>query len=202
MKKIIYAAMAVVSMSYTAPAMAQSQDLQTKVNAYFTETLKAQQTVLEKADREAFSQNKPSDTKLQLAIKRKDVTDYQKMVWTAWCEANKSLEEQKLMEAEDLKLAKHSSWNIPACLEPDAVMPHIIMVRRAWLRTASIRSFCMSTVRDLRTTNGRTAYSSDCDSRIALPSISYLRFLTRANTIAGGICPSSMLSRSLSVRAW
>lgn len=124
MKKIIYAAMAVVSMSYSAPAMAQSQDLQTKVNAYFTETLKAQQTVLEKADREAFSQNKPSDTKLQLAIKRKDVTDYQKMVWAAWCEANKSLKEEKLMEAEDLKLAKHSLWNIPACLEPDAVMPY------------------------------------------------------------------------------
>lgn len=66
MKKMIYAAMAVVSMSYSAPAMAQSQDLQTKVNAYFTETLKAQQTVLEKADCEAFSQNKPSDTKLHL----------------------------------------------------------------------------------------------------------------------------------------
>lgn len=124
MKKIIYAAMAVVSMSYSAPAMAQSQDLQTKVNAYFTETLKAQQTILEKADREAFSQNKPSDTKLQLAIKGKDVTGYQKMVWTAWCEANKSLKEEKLMEAEDLKLAKYSSWNIPACLEPDAVMPY------------------------------------------------------------------------------
>ena len=88
---MIYAAMAVVSMSYSAPAMAQSQDLQIKVNAYFTETLKAQQTILEKADREAFSQNKPSDTKLQLAIKGKDVTGYQKMVWTAWCEANKSL---------------------------------------------------------------------------------------------------------------
>lgn len=124
MKKMIYVAMAVVSLSYSAPAMAQSQDLQTKVNAYFTETLKAQQTVLEKAEREAFSQNKPSDTKLQLAIKGKDVTDYQKMVWAAWCEANKSLKEEKLMEAEDLKLAKHSSWNIPACLEPDAVMPY------------------------------------------------------------------------------
>lgn len=124
MKKLIYAAMAVFSMSYSAPAMAQSQDLQTKVNAYFAETLKAQQTVLEKADREAFSQNKPSDTKLQLAIKGKDVTGYQKMVWAAWCEANKSLKEEKLMEAEDLKLAKHSSWNIPACLEPDAVMPY------------------------------------------------------------------------------
>ena len=35
MKKMIYAAMAVVSMSYSAPAMAQSQDLQTKVNAGF-----------------------------------------------------------------------------------------------------------------------------------------------------------------------
>ena len=29
------------------------------------------------------------------------------MVWAAWCEANKSLKEEKLMEAEDLKLAKH-----------------------------------------------------------------------------------------------
>ena len=124
MKKMIYMVMALASLSYSTQTMAQSQGLQKKVNAYFLQSLKAQQKALEKDGKAEFSKNTPLDTKLQAAIDGKDIANYQKMVWTAWCDANKNLQEEKLIEPEDLTLAKNSSWNLPQCLEPNAVMPY------------------------------------------------------------------------------
>lgn len=124
MKKMIYMVMALASLSYSTQTMAQSLGLQKKVNAYFLQSLKAQQKALEKDGKAEFSKNTPLDTKLQAAIDGKDIANYQKMVWTAWCDANKNLQEEKLIEPEDLTLAKNSSWNLPQCLEPNAVMPY------------------------------------------------------------------------------
>lgn len=124
MKKMIYMVMALASLSYSTQTMAQSQGLQKKVNAYFLQSLKAQQKALEKDGKAEFAKNTPLDTKLHAAIDGKDIASYQKLVWTAWCDANKNLQEEKLIEPEDLKLAKNSSWNLPQCLEPNAVMPY------------------------------------------------------------------------------
>ena len=48
MKKMIYMVMALASLSYSTQTMAQSLGLQKKVNAYFLQSLKAQQKALEK----------------------------------------------------------------------------------------------------------------------------------------------------------
>ena len=56
--------------------------------------------------------------------KNKDIANYQKMVWTAWCEANNALQEEKLIDPAELKQAKNSAWHLPQCLEPNAVMPY------------------------------------------------------------------------------
>lgn len=114
---MIYMVMALASLSYSTQTMAQSHGLQKKVNAYFLQSLKAQQKALEKDGKAEFSKNTPLDTKLQAAIDGKDIANYQKMVWTAWCDANKNLQEEKLIEPEDLTLAKTapgiclSVWN-------------------------------------------------------------------------------------------
>ena len=124
MKKMICMVMTVASLTYTTQTMAQSPGLQKKVNTYFLQSLKAQQKALEKEGKAEFAQNAPLETKLQQAIEGKDIASYQKMVWSAWCDANRNLQEEKLIEPEDLKLAKNSSWNLPKCLEPNAVMPY------------------------------------------------------------------------------
>lgn len=124
MKKMIYAVMAIASLTYSTHTTAQSQDLQKKVNDYFEQSLQAQQKALEQDGKADYAKNTPLDTELQIAIKNKDIANYQKMVWTAWCEANNALQEEKLIEPADLKQAKNSAWHLPQCLEPNAVMPY------------------------------------------------------------------------------
>lgn len=124
MRKTIYAVMAIASLTYSTHTTAQSQDLQKTVNTYFEQSLQAQQKALEQDGKASFAQNTPLSTELQTAIKNKDIANYQKMVWTAWCEANNALQEEKLIEPADLKLAKNSAWHLPQCLEPNAVMPY------------------------------------------------------------------------------
>ena len=113
MRKTIYAVMAIASLTYSTHTTAQAQDLQKTVNTYFEQSLQAQQKALEQDGKASFAQNAPLDTKLQTAIKNKDIANYQKMVWAAWCEANNALQEEKLIEPADLKLAKNSAWHLP-----------------------------------------------------------------------------------------
>ena len=93
--------MTVASLTYTTQTMAQSPGLQKKVNTYFLQSLKAQQKALEKEGKAEFAQNAPLETKLQQAIEGKDIASYQKMVWSAWCDANRNLQEEKLIQPED-----------------------------------------------------------------------------------------------------
>lgn len=109
MRKTIYAVMAIASLTYSTHTTAQSQDLQKMVNVYFEQSLQAQQKALEQDGKASFAQNAPLGTELQTTIKNKDIANYQKMVWTAWCEANNALQEEKLIEPTDLKLAKNSA---------------------------------------------------------------------------------------------
>ena len=97
MRKTIYAVMAIASLTYSTHTTAQSQDLQKMVNVYFEQSLQAQQKALEQNGKASFAQNAPLDTELQTTIKNKDIANYQKMVWTAWCEANNALQEEKLI---------------------------------------------------------------------------------------------------------
>ena len=46
------------------------------------------------------------------------------MVWTAWCEANRALKEEKLAKPEDLRKGVKASWHLPMTLEKEAVMPY------------------------------------------------------------------------------
>ena len=47
----------------------------------------------------------------------------QQAVWEAWKIANNSLSEQKLPQLTALSSGQSSSWNLPAELEPNAIMP-------------------------------------------------------------------------------
>ena len=116
--------LALASLACPVAASAQSKSMQKRVSACFLQSLKAQQTALEKEGREEFVQNLPADIRLQEAVKSADVTRYQEMVWAAWCDANRNLQEQKLIGAEDLQLGRSDAWNLPGCLEPNAVMPY------------------------------------------------------------------------------
>ena len=116
--------LALASLACPIPASAQSKSMQKRVSACFLQSLKAQQAVLEKEGREEFVQNLPADIRLQETVKSADVARYQEMVWAAWCDANRNLQEQKLIGAEDLQLGRSDAWNLPGCLEPNAVMPY------------------------------------------------------------------------------
>lgn len=198
MKKMIYAVMAIASLTYSTHTTAQSQDLQKKVNDYFEQSLQAQQKALEQDGKADYAKNTPLGTELQTAIKNKDIANYQKMVWTAWCEANNALQEEKLIEPAELKLAKNSAWHLPQCLEPNAVMPYYYG-KKGVAASGQYPLFLYTHGSARRTENGRMASNWVSASRMRRLSISFRRFRTRANTIAGGICRSSMPSKSLFV---
>ena len=80
-------------------------------------------------DKDAFQRNKTYTTDIQQRIKNKDIAQNQKMVWDAWCEANRELNEQKLAKPEDLQKGVKASWNLPEALEKNAVMPYYYGVK-------------------------------------------------------------------------
>ena len=122
--------------SFAHIASAQSLDLQKKTKNYFLQILKAQQKALENGN-ESFIKSTIADAKCETTRAKllslinnkeladgKNVTNYQKMVGAAWCEANKELEEEKLVQLEELKKGVHGTWTLPKSLEPNAVMPY------------------------------------------------------------------------------
>ena len=124
MNKMICMVATLVSLTCATNATAQSKRLQEKVKGFFLQSLTTQQKTLENDGREAFVRNHPTDTQLQTPIEGNNVANYQAMVWTAWCEANKGLQEEKLIAPDALQQEKHSAWNLPTCLEPNATMPY------------------------------------------------------------------------------
>ena len=107
---------------------AQVKNLQEKVKNYFLQTLKTKQNE-EQQSKDAFQRNKTYTTDIQKLIKSKDIAQNQKMVWAAWCEANRELNEQKLAKPEDLRKGVKVSWNLPEALEKNAVMPYYYGVK-------------------------------------------------------------------------
>ena len=109
-------------------AHAQGSNMQEKVKNYFLQTLKKKQNEEQKS-KDAFQRNKTYTTDIQQLIKNKDIAQNQKMVWDAWCEANRELNEQKLAKPEDLQKGVKASWNLPEALEKNAVMPYYYGVK-------------------------------------------------------------------------
>jgi len=109
-------------------AHAQVSNIQEKVKNYFLQTLKTKQNEEQKS-KDAFQRNKTYTTDIQQLIKNKDIAQNQKMVWDAWCEANRELNEQKLAKPEDLRKGVKASWNLPEALEKNAVMPYYYGVK-------------------------------------------------------------------------
>ena len=102
--------------------------MQEKVKNYFLQTLRMKQNEEQKS-KDAFQRNKTYTTDIQQLIKNKDIAQNQKMVWAAWCEANRELNEQKLAKPEDLQKGVKASWNLPEALEKNAIMPYYYGVK-------------------------------------------------------------------------
>ena len=61
----------------------------------------------------------------QRAFSAKNLEKQRQMVWSAWCEANASCPSPTLLaEPDSLLQAKPHAWNLPADLEPHAIMPY------------------------------------------------------------------------------
>ena len=93
------------------------------VKHFFAQTLKTKLNaeLNSKAD---FARNANYTTDIQQQLKDKDVASTKKMVWAAWCEANRELQEEKLIKPQSLQNGGQGSWNLPQTLEPNAVMPY------------------------------------------------------------------------------
>ncbi len=102
---------------------AQEQSLQEKVKTYFLETLKTKQSI-ELKNKAAYSHKTNFTMATRKQLKAEDIESNRQMVWTAWCEANRNLPEEKLIKAESLQYGTKASWNLPEVLEPNAVMPY------------------------------------------------------------------------------
>lgn len=64
----------------------------------------------------SYPENKP--------VRWADITRQQQLVWKAWVEANNRFSEQKLIGLDKLEQEKSGNWELPAELEPHAVMPY------------------------------------------------------------------------------
>lgn len=57
------------------------------------------------------------------ALKPDDIKEAKQLVWDAWVEANKKLQEPKLPALAPLSQGNSGRWELPANLEPNAIMP-------------------------------------------------------------------------------
>lgn len=80
----------------------------TDIKAYFSSSLGG--------DDELFKEDEPISTG--------NVAEVRERVWKLWTEANNDLAEEKLIGPDNLDSPSAHSWDLPAELEPDAVMPY------------------------------------------------------------------------------
>lgn len=86
----------------------ESEDRKEKITAFFTGYLSGKEQSY--TDKTLF---RPAD-----------IDEQQKLIWEAWKTANDNFTEQKLIDLEKLDHGKQGSWDLPANLEPHAVMPY------------------------------------------------------------------------------
>lgn len=83
------------------------EPIQDEISNYFVACLKGQV--------DAYKQKQ--------TLKLSEVEAYQAQVWEAWCKANREIDEEKLPLLKELSAENVYKWNLPAELEPHAVMP-------------------------------------------------------------------------------
>lgn len=94
----------------TTTAANKSADIQeSNISKWFLESLEGKSEL-----------PRPTDMKL----KPNQVATTEAQVWSAWKQANKEFDEQKLPDLRPLAQSDTNIWNIPANLEPDAVMSY------------------------------------------------------------------------------
>ena len=67
-------------------------------------------------DETLYQDNKP--------VSLADIARQRQLVWDAWVEANNRFDEQKLIGLGKLEQENSGNWDLPAELEPHAVMPY------------------------------------------------------------------------------
>lgn len=116
-------ALAAVLPTFATSISAQPEGLQAKMKEFFLQKLNLQEEAATKSA-DDFKKGIPTDTELRQDIKNKQIADYQKMVWTAWREANSDFREEKLATPQALKDKSQGAMHLPAALEPNATLPY------------------------------------------------------------------------------
>lgn len=102
---------------------AHDSGISTQAKAYFLHALTERQKAVD-ADAKSFVRNETGDSPLRGNINPKDIDRYTKLVWEAWREANKALQEDTLVRCDELAKGTAGLWILPESLEPDARMPY------------------------------------------------------------------------------
>ena len=107
-------------LSYACPALAvgsgneneavagENKALKEKMVRFFLNYLAGDETL--------YQDNKP--------VSLVDIARQRQLVWEAWVEANNRFDEQKLIGLGKLEQENSGNWDLPAELEPHAVMPY------------------------------------------------------------------------------
>lgn len=107
-------------LSYACPALAvgsgneneavagENKALKEKMVRFFLNYLSGDETL--------YQDNKP--------VSLADIARQRQLVWDAWVEANNRFDEQKLIGLGKLEQENSGNWDLPAELEPHAVMPY------------------------------------------------------------------------------
>lgn len=104
----------------------QAKGEKTQIVNYFMQNLRGDESML-------FMDN------LNKTVKAKKIKDYQQLVWDAWTEANRSLDEEKLIDLRTLCAKNHGAWHLPSGLEPSATMPYYFGIKWRALTTQEIQ---------------------------------------------------------------
>ena len=99
-------AAAAAFLPYALPASAQGE-ASTELQSYFHNVLAGNEAML------------PADR----VLSQSECADAAKTVWQSWVDANNNFEEEKLPALQSLYSVTAGSWQLPADLEANAVMP-------------------------------------------------------------------------------
>lgn len=104
------------------PCMAHTGNLNKEENKQEKASGKSQEKIT--AFFSAYLSGNESLYKDPTSLKLSDIQEEQKRVWEAWKQANNQFSEEKLIESDKLANGKSGRWELPADLEPNAVMPY------------------------------------------------------------------------------
>ena len=71
-----------------------------------------------------FLKNGTCEEPIEKNVPLKKINKVRTDIWNAWVDANQHFDEEKLIELDSISLGRHSHFNIPDSLEPNAKMPY------------------------------------------------------------------------------